>query len=78
MPASITLKIRVGPLVSFEVRGTSCKELTEAMKGYENLNAVIDSMFSDLAERVYPEGMEAEKAEPQERQSPEEGEEVSQ
>ena len=53
---SMTLRIQLGPLVSFEVEGDNCRELTEALEGFEKLNQRIDAMCSDLAERVYPEG----------------------
>lgn len=57
--ALIILKVRLGPLVSLEVTGENCKEICDALKGYEDLNKQIDSMCSDLSERVYPEGVEA-------------------
>lgn len=59
MSVSLTLKIRLGPLVSLEVNGNNCEEISEALKGFEILNRQIDAMCSDLAERVYPEGMES-------------------
>lgn len=68
MSASITLKVRLGPLVSFEVRGESCGELAEALQGYEKLNVLIDALCSDLAERVYPGGLEEEVHEGQEEE----------
>ncbi len=58
MAASIVVRIRLGPLVFFQIEGTNCKEVSEAMDGYEELNKKLDAMCSDLAERVYPEGME--------------------
>lgn len=60
MSVHITLKVRFGPLVSFEVTGQNCKEIFEALKGYEELNRQLDSMCSDLAGRIYPEGFDAE------------------
>ena len=53
---SITLSIRLGPSVQFEVEGRSCAEIAEALAGFEKLNKTVDAMFSDLAQRVYPEG----------------------
>ena len=58
MAASITLEIKLGHMVSFEIRGASCKELTTALEGYDQLNLLLDGMFSDLAGRIYPEGVE--------------------
>lgn len=55
--ANLVLRIRLGPLVHFEVEGDSCKEIAHALEGFENLNKTVDAMFSDLAERVYPEGV---------------------
>jgi hypothetical protein len=52
--ASMSLRIRLGPLVYFEVDGDSCAELAMALDGFEELNAKVDAMCSDLAERVYP------------------------
>jgi len=54
--ASMSLRIRLGPLVYFEVDGDSCAELTAALDGFEELNAKVDAMCSDLAARVYPGG----------------------
>lgn len=56
MSASMTLRIRLGPLVFFEVEGENCQEITAALDGFEELNSTVDEMFSDLAERVYAEG----------------------
>lgn len=60
MAVSITLNVRLGPLVSLRVNGASCKELAEALEGYEDLNERVDALCSGLAERVYPEGYEGE------------------
>jgi hypothetical protein len=54
--ASMSLRIRLGPLVYFEVDGESCAELVGALDGFEELNAKVDAMCSDLAGRVYPAG----------------------
>ena len=48
--------MRIGPMVHFEIEGQSCSEIANALQGFEQLNKTVDSMFSDLAERVYPEG----------------------
>jgi hypothetical protein len=53
---SITLSIRLGPMVEFQVEGRSCAEIAEALEGFERLNETVDAMFSDLAQRVFPEG----------------------
>ncbi len=52
----INLTIRLGPMVHFEMQGESCKELIVALEGFDKLNSMVDSMFSDLAQRVYPDG----------------------
>jgi hypothetical protein len=54
MSANLTLKIRLGPLVSLEVEGDNCDEIIEALKGHQKLNEEIDSLCGDLAERIYP------------------------
>lgn len=53
--ASITLAIRLGPMVSFQIEGRNCQEITRALRGFEQLNRTVDEMFSDLAKRVYPD-----------------------
>jgi hypothetical protein len=53
--ANITLNIRLGPMVSFQIEGRNCVEITAALKGFEHLNRTVDAMFSDLAKRVYPD-----------------------
>jgi hypothetical protein len=58
MAVSITLTIRLGPLVSLKVTGQSCEELAQALEGHDQLNLRVDAMCSDLAEKVYPEGVE--------------------
>jgi hypothetical protein len=52
---SITLSVRLGPLVHFEIAGDTCEEIRQALTGFEDLNRVMESMFSDLADRVYPD-----------------------
>jgi hypothetical protein len=54
--ASMSLRIRLGPLVYFSVDGENCHDLTAALDGFEALNAKVDAMCSDLAGRVYPDG----------------------
>lgn len=64
MAANITLTIRLGPLVSFRIQGDNCREILDALHGFDRLNERIDEMCSDLGERMYPEGMrEAEASE---------------
>ena len=58
MSVSITLSIRLGPLVSLRVTGQSCHELAKALEGYDNLNQHINAMCGDLAERIYPDGFD--------------------
>jgi hypothetical protein len=58
MSVSITLNVRLGPLVSLRVNGASCRELAEALDGYQDLNDRVEALCSGLAERVYPEGFE--------------------
>jgi hypothetical protein len=51
-------------MVHFEVQGENCTQVAEALKGFEQLNQVVEAMFSDLAGRVYPDG-EVPNAEPE-------------
>jgi hypothetical protein len=55
MMPRINMRIRLGPMVNFEIQGESCTEIATALEGFERLNQTIDCMFSDLAQRVYPE-----------------------
>jgi hypothetical protein len=52
--ARINLSVSLGPMVRFEVQGETCADIVHALDGFERLNQVVDAMFSDLAERVYP------------------------
>ncbi|HET6183636.1 MAG TPA: hypothetical protein VFA03_08580 [Acetobacteraceae bacterium] len=52
----ISLSIRLGPMVHFDVQGENCTQVAEALKGFEQLNEIVERMFSDLALRVYPDG----------------------
>ena len=63
----MVLRIKLGPFVSFEIEGANCDEICQSLKGFEKLNERIDAMCSDLAERVYPEGMTAPASEQEER-----------
>ena len=54
--ATMTLRIRLGPLVYFEVDGDTCTELATALEGFEELNEKVDALCSDLASRVYRDG----------------------
>jgi hypothetical protein len=58
MAVSISLSIRLGPMVSVKLSGQSVRELAEALEGFENLNQRLDAMCGDLAERIYPEGLD--------------------
>ena len=51
----INMSIRLGPMVQFQIAGDNCREIAAALDGFEELNQTVDAMFSDLAERVYPE-----------------------
>ncbi|KAA1003839.1 hypothetical protein OKW43_008073 [Paraburkholderia sp. WC7.3g] len=51
----ITMSIRLGPMVHFQIEGQNCTEISQALDGFEHLNKTVDDMFSDLAERVYPD-----------------------
>jgi hypothetical protein len=55
---SITLSIRLGPLVMLKVNGASCHEIAKALEGHGQLNEQVNAMCSNLAERVYPEGFD--------------------
>lgn len=69
MAASMILRIKLGPFVSFEVEGENCEEICQSLKGFEKLNEWVDSMCSDLVERLYPEGLTAEAQAQQEEPS---------
>jgi hypothetical protein len=43
-------------MVRFDVQGDNCTEVAEALKNFEQLNQIVEHMFSDLAARVYPDG----------------------
>ena len=75
MSVSITLSIRLGPLVSLRVTGQSCHELAKALEGYDNLNHHINAMCGDLAERIYPDGLDIMDAMREENEENEEGKE---
>jgi hypothetical protein len=60
MAAQISLSIRLGPMVSLKIIGQSCHELANALEGYGDLNVRVDALCSDLAERIYPEGLDLE------------------
>jgi hypothetical protein len=62
MPAHIVLKVQIGPMVVIQIEGNNCREISEALEGYERLNKQIDGMCSSLAENVYPEHADAEQA----------------
>ncbi len=54
--ARIYLSIRIGPMVHFTVQGETCTQVAEALSGFEELNDIVDRMFTDLSARVYPDG----------------------
>jgi hypothetical protein len=57
MAVHVTLRVRLGPLVTLDITGGNCTEIMEALRGHEELNRLLDAMCSDLAERIYPEGV---------------------
>ena len=75
MSVTITLSIRLGPLVSLRVNGQSCHELAKALEGYDNLNHHINAMCGDIAERIYPDGLDMMDAMRDEKEEDEEGRE---
>lgn len=78
MAVSITLSIRLGPLVSLRVTGQSCHELAKALEGYDDLNQHINAMCGDLAERIYPDGFDLDALRDQDEETEETKEEESQ
>jgi len=75
---SITLSIRLGPLVSLRVTGQSCHELAKALEGYDDLNQHINAMCGDLAERIYPDGFDLDAMRDEDQETEETKEEESQ
>ena len=55
MASTINFTIRLGPLVTLELAGDNCNEISEALNGFETLNQQINSMCSELAESIYPQ-----------------------
>ena len=53
----IAITMHLGPMVRIDIEGASCPEIAEALAGFEALNETIDGMFSDLAGRVFPDGI---------------------
>lgn len=51
----ISMSLQLGPMVKIDIHGESCSEITDALRGFEQLNKTVDAMFSDLAKRVFPE-----------------------
>jgi hypothetical protein len=74
MSVSITLNIRLGPLVSLKISGDSCHDLAKALEGYDHLNVRLDALCSDHAERIYPEGMDMDSGRPEGEEEREEHE----
>lgn len=54
MTAQISLKVQIGPMVSLQIEGHSCKEISEALSGYELLNRQIEGLCGGLADNAYP------------------------
>ena len=52
--ARMSLRIRLGPLVYFEVDGDSCAELSGALEGFEELNEQVDAHVQRPRGAVYP------------------------
>jgi hypothetical protein len=52
---SIIMKMQLGPLVSIQIEGSTCKEIAEALQGYEQLNKQVEGLCSGLADKVYPD-----------------------
>jgi hypothetical protein len=55
--ARIRISLNLGPMVRIDIEGESCPEIVEALTDFEKLNDTVDSMFSDLAQRVFPDGV---------------------
>jgi hypothetical protein len=54
MAANIVFKVQLGPMVVIQIEGHTCKEISEALEGYERLNKQIEGMCGGLADKVYP------------------------
>jgi hypothetical protein len=55
--ARIRISLNLGPMVRIDIEGESCPEIVAALTDFEKLNDTVDSMFSDLAQRVFPDGV---------------------
>ena len=55
--ARIRISLNLGPMVRIDIEGGSCPEIVEALTDFQKLNDTVDSMFSDLAQRVFPDGV---------------------
>jgi hypothetical protein len=53
--ARIRLSLQIGPMVRVDIEGENCPDITESLRGFEQLNQTVDAMFADLAKRVFPE-----------------------
>ena len=58
------MSLQLGPMVKIDIEGDNCPEITDALRGFEQLNQTVDAMFSDLAKRVFPENNPAGEAAP--------------
>ena len=52
---SIVMRMQLGPLVSIQIEGNNCREIAEALSGYEQLNKQIEGLCSGLADKIYPD-----------------------
>ena len=55
--ARIRISLNLGPMVRIDIEGESCPEIVEALTDFEKLIDTVDSMVSDLAQRVFPDGV---------------------
>ena len=53
------MRMQLGPLVSIQIEGGNCQEISEALIGYEHLNKQIEGLCSGLADKVYPDQEDA-------------------
>lgn len=52
---SVNIRIRLGPMAEIEAAGKNCQELVDNLKGWHELNGIVETLCSDLAGRMYPE-----------------------
>jgi hypothetical protein len=51
----VSIRIRLGPMADIEASGKNCVELVDNLKGWQELNGVVETLCGDLAQRMYPE-----------------------